>query len=69
MLIFLVFPLTFADVYTPDPIRVGLKGLGYGISVTLGATVFNALLSIFKNNNRELMIISCVIMSRFQKPF
>jgi len=66
-LIISVFPLTFADVYTPDPIQVSLKGPGYGISVTLGATVFNALLSLFKNYNRELMIIACVIMSKFQK--
>lgn len=59
-----VFPMSFATVYNPDPIQVGLKGLGYGISVTSGAVVVNWLLSIFKNNNRELMIASCVIMSK-----
>lgn len=59
------FPLTFSDVYNPDPVQVGLKGLGYGISVTAGACIFNFLLSIFKNHNRELMIISCVIMTAF----
>lgn len=59
-----VFPISFTTVYNPDPIQVGLKGLGYGISVTSGAVVFNWLLSIFKNNNRELMIASCVIMSK-----
>ena len=62
----IVFPLTFADVYTPDPIQVGLKGLGYGISVTAGAAVVNWLLSVLKNYNRELMIASCVVMSTYQ---
>lgn len=42
---------------------MGLKGLGYGISVTAGATLVNWALSIFKNHNRELIIASCVIMS------
>lgn len=59
----LVFPLTFANVYNPDPVQIGLKGLGYGISVTAGAVIVNWLLSLFKNNNRELMIASCVVMS------
>jgi hypothetical protein len=61
----LVFPLTFSNVYTPDPIQVGLKGLGYGISVTAGAAIVNWALSLFKNNNRELIIACCVIMSKF----
>jgi hypothetical protein len=65
----LVFPLTFTDVYNPDPIQVGLKGLGYGISITAGATVVNWALSIFKNNNRELVIASCFIMSKLQYSF
>lgn len=52
-------------MYTPDPIQVGLKGLGYGISVTAGTTIVNWLLSVFKNYNRELMIVSCVLMSKF----
>ena len=39
------FPLSFSTVYNPDPIQEGLKGLGYGISTTVGAVFFNALLS------------------------
>ncbi|KAG4441501.1 hypothetical protein IFR05_003028 [Cadophora sp. M221] len=59
------FPLTFSTVYAPDPVQVGLKGLGYGISVTAGATIVNWALSIFKNHNRELMIACCIIMTAF----
>ncbi|PVH69030.1 MFS general substrate transporter [Cadophora sp. DSE1049] len=59
------FPLTFSNVYAPDPVQVGLKGLGYGISVTAGATIINWALSIFKNHNRELMIACCIVMTAF----
>lgn len=58
------FPLTFTAVFDPNPISVGLKGLGYGISVTLGACVVNALLTVFKGHNRELLIFSTVLMSK-----
>ncbi len=58
------FPLTFTAVFNPDPISVGLKGLGYGISVTAGACVINALLTVFKGHNRELLIFSTVLMSK-----
>lgn len=61
------FPLTFSTLFNPDPVQVGLKGLGYGISVTLGAVVVNALLSILKGHNRELLIASTVIMSKYCK--
>lgn len=58
------FPLTFSTLFSPDPIQVGLKGLGYGISVTAGAVTVNALLSVFKGHNRELLVFSTVIMSK-----
>lgn len=64
----LVFPLTFSAVYAPDPVQVGLKGLGYGISVTAGAAIINWALSIFKNHNRELMIACCIVMSESRHP-
>ncbi|OQV05048.1 hypothetical protein CLAIMM_09846 [Cladophialophora immunda] len=58
-------PLTYSTVYNPDPIQVGVKGLGYSIAITVGATVMNALLTILKGNNRELLLISCVLMTAF----
>lgn len=46
-----------------SPIQVGVKGLGYSIAITVGASVMNAMLSIFKNHAREILLISCVLMS------
>lgn len=60
------FPLTFTTLFNPDPIQVGLKGLGYGISVTAGAVLVNALLSVLKGHNRELLVFSTVLMSKWK---
>lgn len=57
------FPLTFSSVFNPDPVQVGLKALGYGFSVTIGASVGNAMLSLLKGHNREILIVNCVVMS------
>lgn len=59
------FPLEFSAVFPPDPVQVGLKGLGPGLSVTLGATLVNAALSWLKGHNRELLLVSTVIMTAF----
>ena len=60
-----VFPLTFETLFNPDPVQIGIKGIGYGISVTLGATVVNGLLTIFPKHNKELLLGSCILMSKF----
>jgi hypothetical protein len=62
------FPLLFSDVFPPDPVQVGLKGLAPGLSTTLGAVFVNAALSWFKGHNRELLIFSTVIMSTYSIP-
>lgn len=61
------YPLSFATMYNPDPIQVGLKGLGYGISVTAGAVFFNALLST-SIEAKWILLVSAVIMSKFSIP-
>ena len=58
-------PTTWADVYPNDPIQVGLKGLPPAISTTLGAIAFNAALSTFPKNNREVLLSAAVIMTAF----
>lgn len=57
------FPLSFGTVYDPDPIQVGLKGLGYGISTTVGAVFFNALLST-KIEARYVLGVAATMMSK-----
>lgn len=59
------FPLTFETVFTPTPISVGIRGLGYGISVTAGAVFFNFMLTLFPKHHREVLVVSAVIMTAF----
>ena len=59
-------PILFQAVYNPNPIQVGLKGLGPGISVIAGAVFVNAALSVWKKNNREILLASAVLMSKSQ---
>lgn len=56
-------PLTFSTVYSPDPLQIGLRGLGYGISITAGAIVFNMLLSVTWLPCRWIIALAAVIMS------
>ncbi|OAL29919.1 hypothetical protein AYO22_01825 [Fonsecaea multimorphosa] len=63
------FPLVFQRVFTPDPIKVGLRGLGPGISTTLGAVLANSSLSWFKGHNREILLAGCVVMTAFGGAF
>ncbi|OAP64846.1 hypothetical protein AYL99_00818 [Fonsecaea erecta] len=63
------FPLVFQRVFTPDPIKVGLRDLGPGISTTLGAVVANSSLSWFRGHNREILLAGCVIMTAFGGAF
>ncbi|KAJ8107802.1 hypothetical protein OPT61_g8614 [Boeremia exigua] len=59
------FPLSFSAVYNPDPIQIGLKGLGYGISVTCGAVFFNSLLSIPSIPAKYILFTGTVLMTAF----
>lgn len=59
------FPLESSTVFTSDPVQVGLKGFASGLGVTLGATLVNAALSWLKEYNRELLIVSSVLMTVF----
>lgn len=58
------YPLSFATMYDPDPIQIGLKGLGYGISVTAGAVFFNALLST-RIEAKWILLVATTLMSKF----
>ncbi|KAH7142914.1 major facilitator superfamily domain-containing protein [Dactylonectria estremocensis] len=59
------FPLTFSAVYTPDPVQIGLKGLGYGISITAGAVFFNSLLSVKAIPASATLTIAAILMTAF----
>jgi hypothetical protein len=57
------FPLLFSQVFPPDPVQVGLKGLAPGLSTTFGAVLVNAALSWFKGHNRELHVFATVLVA------
>ncbi|KAI1612526.1 putative major facilitator superfamily transporter [Exophiala viscosa] len=58
------FPLSFGTIWSPDPVQIGLKGLGYGISTTVGAVFFNALLST-KLEAKWVLLAAASMMTAF----
>jgi hypothetical protein len=59
------FPIMFKDVFEPDPVQIGLKGIPPALSTTFGAVFTNAALSWFKGWNRELLLMACILMTAF----
>lgn len=57
------FPISFSTLWSPDPVQVGLKGLGYGVSTTVGAVFWNYLLST-RMPAKYILIISATLMSK-----
>lgn len=61
--VLLFWPTQAYNVYGHDPIGVGVRGLPVGFGILLGACVVLVLLTVLKGHNRELMIVSSVIMT------
>jgi len=59
------FPVTFSSVYTPDPVSIGLRGLGPALTTAVGAIFFNAALSRFPGHTREVLLVAVGIMTAF----
>jgi len=59
------FPVTFSSVYAPDPVQIGLKGMGPAFTTTLGAIGFNAALSVWPGRSREILLVAVLIMTAF----
>ena len=61
---FLMFwPTQSFNVYGHDPVQVGLRVLPGGMAILVGACVVLWLLSVFRGRNKELMIISSILMT------
>lgn len=61
---FLMFwPTQAFNVYGHDPAQVGLRVFPGGMAIMVGACVTLWLLSVFRGRNKELMIISCILMT------
>lgn len=59
------FPVTFTNVYDPDPIQIGLKGMPPSFTTALGAIGFNAALSTFPGRAREILLVALLFMTGF----
>lgn len=58
-------PVEYSSVFSPDPVKVGLRAFPSGVALTLAAVFGNAALSWFKGHNRILITMGCIIMSMF----
>ena len=57
------WPTQAFNVYGHDPVGVGIRGIPVGFSILTGACVVLWMLSVFRGRNKELMIISSVLMT------
>jgi len=57
------WPTQAFNVYGQDPVGVGIRGIPVGFSILTGACVVLWLLSVFKGHNKELMIVSSILMT------
>lgn len=61
--ILMFWPTQAFNVYGHDPVQVGIRGIPVGFSILTGACVVLWLLSVFRGHNRELLIVSSVLMT------
>jgi len=61
--ILMFWPTQAFNVYGHDPVGVGLRGIPIGFSILAGACIVLWLLSVLRGHNKELMIVSSVLMT------
>jgi hypothetical protein len=61
--IIMFWPTQAFNVYGHDPVGVGIRGIPVGFSILTGAVIVLWCLSVFRGRNKELMIISSVLMT------
>lgn len=61
--ILMFWPTQAFNVYGHDPVGVGIRGIPIGFSILAGACVVLWLLSVFRGHNKELMIVSSILMT------
>ncbi|QDS78157.1 hypothetical protein FKW77_005044 [Venturia effusa] len=59
------WPLMIQNVWTPDPVQVGLRGFAPGLAVTIGAIFFNSLLSSWKGGARYTLFLASLVLTCF----
>jgi hypothetical protein len=66
--IIMFWPTQAFNVYGHDPVGVGIRGLPVGFAILTGAVVVLWCLSVFRGKNKELMILSSVLMTAGTSP-
>lgn len=61
--VIMFWPTQAFNVYGHDPVGVGIRGIPIGFSILAGACIVLWLLSVFRGHNRELLVISSVLMT------
>jgi hypothetical protein len=61
--IIMFWPTQAFNVYGHDPVGVGIRGIPVGFSILAGAVIVLWSLSVFRGRNKELMIVSSVLMT------
>ena len=61
--IIMFWPTQAFNVYGHDPVSVGIRGIPVGFSILTGACLCLWLLSVFRGHNKELMIVSSILMT------
>ncbi|KAM0817259.1 putative Major facilitator superfamily (MFS) profile domain-containing protein [Seiridium cardinale] len=61
--ILMFWPVQAFNVYGHDPVQVGIRGIPVGFGIMTGAVIVLVLLSVFRGQNKTLMIISSILMT------
>jgi hypothetical protein len=61
--ILMFWPTQAFNVYGHDPVGVGIRGIPVGFSILAGACIVLWLLSLLRGHNKELLIVSSILMT------
>ncbi|KAJ5895773.1 uncharacterized protein N7473_005172 [Penicillium subrubescens] len=61
--VLMFWPTESFNVYGHDPVDVGIRSLPIGFGILAGACIVLVLLSVFRGHNKELLIVSSVLMT------
>ncbi|CZT15092.1 related to MFS drug efflux pump [Ramularia collo-cygni] len=59
------WPLTISNVWSPDPIAIGWRGLPVGLATAVGAIFWNFLLSAWTGNSRWVLFMASAMLTAF----
>lgn len=63
------WPLLISNVYDPDPVKVGVRGIGAGLATTVGAIIASILISIFPGRANWVLFAFTAMVTAFGGAF